>query len=75
MYCLHLQAQRISQASKKQVAAFLLLGLFFNPEDGGGMFLQNGSELPTGLYSVILEDGMVHNHCCENIKSYISQYC
>jgi hypothetical protein len=29
MYCLHLQGQRISQASKKQAVAFLLLGLFF----------------------------------------------
>jgi hypothetical protein len=43
----------------------LLLGLFFNPEDGGDMFLRNVVLTLNGLHGVISR-----NHRCENLKSY-----
>jgi hypothetical protein len=37
---------------------------FFYPEDGGDMFLRNvGSHIP--------EDGILHSHRRENLKSYM----
>jgi hypothetical protein len=52
IYCFHHQGQRINQASKNQVAIFLLLGLFFDSKDGDNILLQNGSELFTELHRV-----------------------
>jgi hypothetical protein len=58
-YCLHLQGWWISQASIQQEASFCLLpagcllGLIFSLEDGGGIFLQNISDLPNELYSIM----------------------
>jgi hypothetical protein len=45
-YRLHIQGQnirrvRIQSESRWQAPARFLLGLFFDPEDGGDMFLQN----------------------------------
>jgi hypothetical protein len=40
-----------------------LLGLFFNPADGGNMFLRNVGCLST--------DYIASYHCCEDHKSYI----
>jgi hypothetical protein len=45
---------------------------FLDPEDGGDVFHRNvGLHLKdcTGRY--IPEDGTLHNHCCESLKSYI----
>jgi hypothetical protein len=40
--CLHFQGQRISQVKNQcEAVAREQLGLFFNPEYGGDMFLQN----------------------------------
>jgi hypothetical protein len=47
-----------------------LLGLFFDPEDGGDMFLRNKDWLSTTKRRYIPEDGTLHNHRCENLKSY-----
>jgi hypothetical protein len=38
---LHLQGRRIGKASKALLATCFISGLFFNPEDGGDMFLQS----------------------------------
>jgi hypothetical protein len=44
--------------------AYLLLGLFFGPEDGGDIFHQ--WLVDSTEYKILL------NHCCENhLKSYI----
>jgi hypothetical protein len=48
-----------------------LLGLFFEPEDGGDMFLQNIDWLSVDYAALYIpEDGTLHNHCYENLKSY-----
>jgi hypothetical protein len=44
--------------------ADFLLGLFFDPEDGGDMFLRNVGLTFNGLH------GVMNNHSCENLKSY-----
>jgi hypothetical protein len=41
-----------------------LLGLFFDHEDGGDMFRTTRRYIP--------EDGTLHNHRFENLKSYIT---
>jgi hypothetical protein len=43
-----------------------LLGLFFDPEEWGDMFLQNLSWLSTECTS---KDTLIHIHHCENLKS------
>jgi hypothetical protein len=51
-----LEKQASQETKAKKVAsralfhAGLLLGLFFNPEDGGDVFLQNGGLHSTALY-------------------------
>jgi hypothetical protein len=43
-YRLHLQDRRISQVRKQREAGRnFLIGLFFDPEDGGDMFARNAS--------------------------------
>jgi hypothetical protein len=44
-----------------------LLGLFFDPEDGRDMFIRNVC-WPSREYTP--EDSALHNHRCENLKSY-----
>jgi hypothetical protein len=47
------------------------LSLFFDPEDGGDMFLRKvGLQRTTPHY--IPEDRTLHNHRCENLGSYKS---
>jgi hypothetical protein len=45
---------------------------FFDPEDGGDMFLRNVGRHSTDYTELILKDGTLHNHRCENLKSYIA---
>jgi hypothetical protein len=40
-----------------------------NPEDRGDMFLQNDFQRTTWRY--ITEDSTLHNHHCDNLRSYI----
>jgi hypothetical protein len=51
--------------------AGFLLGIFFDPEDGGDIFLRNIGWLSMATLRYIPEDSILHNHCCENLKSYI----
>jgi hypothetical protein len=46
-----------------------LLGLFFDPEDEGNMFLQNVGSLSTGYTALHPEDRTLHSHRCGNPKS------
>jgi hypothetical protein len=44
---------------------------FFDPEDGGDIFLRNvGGHSTDYLLGYIPQDGTLHNHRCENLKSY-----
>jgi hypothetical protein len=54
--CLHKE-----RAASYLLHAALLFGLFFNPEDGGDIFLLN-----FGLFS----EKSLHNHRCGSLKSY-----
>jgi hypothetical protein len=47
--------------------AGFLLGLFFDPEDGGNIFLLNVSSLTTDYMT--LHPRTLHNQYCENLKS------
>jgi hypothetical protein len=46
-----------------------LLDLFFDPEDGGDMFLRNVCCLSTDYTSYIPEDITLYTHRYENLKS------
>jgi hypothetical protein len=52
------------------ITIVLLPSLFFDPKDGGDMFLRKFGRLSVDYMAYILEDRTVHNHCCENLKSY-----
>jgi hypothetical protein len=41
IYCLHLQGLRVSQPRNQYETGSKMLYLFFDPEDGGDIFLQN----------------------------------
>jgi hypothetical protein len=43
---------------------------FFDPEDEGDMFLRNVGWHWTDYTTYIPENGILHNHRCENLKSY-----
>jgi hypothetical protein len=51
--------------------ASFLVGLFFDPEDGGDMFLRNVCYFQRITRRYIPEGIILHNHLCENLKSYI----
>jgi hypothetical protein len=48
-----------------------LLGLFFNPEDGGDIFFSNVGDLQRTTRRYVPEVSTPHNHQCENLKFYI----
>jgi hypothetical protein len=50
-----------------------LRGLFFDPEDGGDIFLRDVDRLQTD-YIYIPKDRPLHNHKCENLESYMCQF-
>jgi hypothetical protein len=50
--------------------ADFLLGLFLEPENGGDMFLRNVVDIQRTTRRYIPEDSTLHNHRCENRKSY-----
>jgi hypothetical protein len=61
---LHLQGQIISQARYQVVACFhagFLHGLFFDPEDGGDMFLRMSVDFKRTTRRYIPEDRALHD--------------
>jgi hypothetical protein len=51
--------------------AGFLLGLFFDHEDGVEIFLRKFSDFLRNIRRYILEHKTLHNHCCENLRSYL----
>jgi hypothetical protein len=47
-----------------------LLGLFFDLENGGDMFLRNFGRLSTDCRALYPEERILHNHLFENFRSY-----
>jgi hypothetical protein len=59
------------EAGGKYSPISFLLGLFFNLEDGGDMFLRNVVDFQRTTRRYISEDTRtLHNHRCDNLKSY-----
>jgi hypothetical protein len=48
---------------------------FFDPEDGGDMFLRNVGSTQQTTQRHTPEDDTLHNHSCENLKSYNKYTC
>jgi hypothetical protein len=59
----------MKQAANLLYAGFLLDSLF-DPEDRGDMFLRNVGSFSTGYTTLYPRDITIHNHRCENLKSY-----
>jgi hypothetical protein len=59
------------ETSVKQVGSRALLGLFFDSEDGGKMFLQNVFDFQQTTRHYIPENKTLHNHYNENHISYM----
>jgi hypothetical protein len=56
-------------ANRESSHAGFCIGLFFNPEDGGNIFLRKvGFDFAQTTRRYIPEDRTLHNHRCENLK-------
>jgi hypothetical protein len=69
-YRLHLQGRRINRARDQRESRWQIEPVL-KPEFGGDMFFRNVGWLSTeytALYPI--EDSILHNHRCDNLKSY-----
>jgi hypothetical protein len=57
---------------KQASFACLLLGVLFNSEDGRGISSEKLVDFQQTTRLYIPKDITLHNHRCENLKSYIS---
>jgi hypothetical protein len=62
--------QEASSTLLPLLRARFLLALFFDPEDGGDILLQNVDWLSTDYTALIPEDSFLHIQCGENLNSY-----
>jgi hypothetical protein len=62
----------VKQATCYVLRAGFLLGLLFNPEEGGDMFLRKVGLLHRTTRRYVLEYRILHNHSCENLRTYMS---
>jgi hypothetical protein len=72
---LSLHGRRIRKARNQRLLhAGILLRLLFSPEDGGDMLPPNVGFLSLEYMHCILSDRIIHNHLCENLKSYVVNF-
>jgi hypothetical protein len=57
-------------ASRALLRAGLFLGLLVDLEDGGDIFLRTVVDLKRKARRYVAKERTLHNHRCENIKSY-----
>jgi hypothetical protein len=65
------QARNQDESGSKQLNTGFLFGLFFDPEDGGDMFLRNVGYLSKDYMALYPEDRNHRIHGCENLRYYI----
>jgi hypothetical protein len=75
IYHLRFQGRKINRAryqceSKYQIAAGVLLSIFFDPEDRSDISSEMSVEFQWTAWRYIPEDSNSHNHLCENLKFY-----
>jgi hypothetical protein len=73
--CSPLKVNRIFEGTYRSachLSPWYLVRLFFDPEDGGDMFLRKLVDFKRTKRRYNPEHNVFHNHRCENLKSYIS---
>jgi hypothetical protein len=62
-------AEQARNRSRTSACYLLHACIFFDPEDGGDIFVRNFLDFKRTTWR-IPEDRTLHNHCCENLKSH-----